>query len=92
MNNGKYEEVYALFTDTLKSAITCDKLKNNLEEQLKGAGDYDSFQSTSVIGQKEKSTGDDCAIAVLVTKYASKTKTYTVSFDSDMNINGFYIK
>lgn len=92
MNEGKYAEINAKTREDLREALSAEVLASAAEQVLAGAGDFSEFGKYSVVGQKEKSTGEDYAVIVLEAKYANKTHVYTLSYDADMNIIGFYIK
>ncbi len=92
MNEGKYEDITAKTREDLREALSAEVIASAAEQVLAGAGDFSEFGKHSVAGQKDKSTGEDYAVIVLEAKYANKTHVYTLSFDADMSIIGFYVK
>ena len=92
MNEGKYEEITAKTREDLREALSAEVLASAAEQVLSGAGDFSSFGKYSIAGQNDKSTGEEYAVIVLQAEYANKTHVYTLTFDEDMNIVGFYIK
>jgi hypothetical protein len=99
------EEMVALMNEADYETITNEKVREDLREALSvkvlenaagiilnNTGNFDSFQKKTVVGQKDKSTGEDYAVAILVTKYEKKRVIYTISFNTDMQVIGFYMK
>ena len=52
------------------------------------------MEVTSIMayGSTDKNTGEEYAVAVAQAKYEKKSFTYTISFDTDMNLAGIYYK
>lgn len=92
MNEGKYEEITEKTREDIREALSAEVLASAAEQVLADAGDFSSFGKYSITGQRDKSTDEDYAVIVLQAEYANKTHVYTLSFDADMNIVGFYIK
>lgn len=87
-----YDAIVPEFRDDLESQVTPEQLENAWSKQLNAAGKFVKYSSETVFGQKDKSTGEDYAVAVLVCKYENSTLTYTISMDKDLNIIGMYMK
>lgn len=92
MSNGDYEAITNKVREDLRKDLSPEVLKNAADLVLKNAGGFKQFQKSSVIGQKSKSTGEDYAVAIVITEYENKKVTYTISFNTDMEIVGFYLK
>ena len=43
-------------------------------------------------GSTNKNTGEEYAVTAAQAKYEKKSFTYTISFDTDMNLAGIYYK
>ena len=92
LNAGDYESVENYFDDDMKEAIPEDKLEEAVESTLTDAGAFTEYASAAAIGQKNKQTEEDNAVAIIVAQYENKKHTFTVSFDPDMAVNGFHMK
>ena len=92
MNEGEYQAVVDKCTDELAEKMTAKLLSDNVDSYFSGRGDFEKLLSTAVVGQKAKDTGADSAVAVVVAQYANQKVTYTISFDTDMKLIGFYMK
>lgn len=91
-SNEEFEKITNDFTrEDLKEALTPDVLKNAKDQVMSKAGSFVEFKLTSFTSQKDK-TGNDYVAAIVVTKYSNQTVTYTISFDENMKIIGFFLK
>lgn len=89
---GEYESDRAMMTEELQGLITAEVLKTNMDSLSKETGAFKEYKSTAVIGQKNSSTGEDMAVAVIVATFEKRAVTYTITFTEDMLITGFYMK
>ena len=92
LNQGEYEKFCTeLPREDLKTALTVDVMKNAIAQVMPNAGAFVEFSSESIVSQKDKD-GNEIAIAVIVAKYDNQKVTYTISFDENMKLIGFYLK
>ncbi len=89
---GEYESDRAMMTEELQGLISAEVLKTNMDSLSKETGAFKEYKSTAVIGQKNTSTGEDMAVAVIVATFEKRAVTYTITFTEDMLITGFYMK
>ncbi len=99
----KAEEIITLFnqkdsetllnesTALLKTALTDEVLKTAYEA-LDECGAFEEITSLSWSGHKDKSSGEDFAVATVKVKYALRTATYTLSFTKQLKLTGFYYR
>ncbi len=78
-------------SDLMKEAMTVEQMEAVLEQNLGNRGAFVEYKSNVAVGGKD-SEGVDAAVAVVVAKYENKTVTYTISYDKEMNLIGFYLK
>lgn len=91
-SNEEYEKITNEFTrEDLKVGLTADVLGGAKSKIMPNAGSFVEFSNTSMVAQKDKE-GKDFVAAVLVVKYENQTVTYTISFDENMKLIGFYLK
>jgi hypothetical protein len=91
-NNEEYDKITNEFTrDDLKAALTPDILSNAKTQVMPKAGSFTEFSKSSLVAQKDKA-GNDFVAAVIAVKYQNQTVTYTISFDENLKIIGFYLK
>ncbi len=92
INTYDFDTVNAQLRDDLQDQLTSAQLKEALEGKLANAGAFIEYQSSTAVGQKSKSTGEDYATVVLVGKYENSTIVYTITMDSNLDIVGLYAK
>ena len=91
LNAGEYEECVAMMSQEMQAALTAEALAAAAGDAMAKAGEFQEYKSIAVVGQKD-SAGTDCAVAVAVASFKNSKITYTVSFNTDMEIIGFYMK
>lgn len=88
---GEYDKVVAMMSEATQAAITPDVLDSNMVAMNEQTGAFKEYKSTAVVGQKT-SAGADTATAVIVASFEKRSVTYTVNFNTDMEIEGFWMK
>ena len=91
-NNEEYDKITNEFIrEDLKAGLTPDILSNAKAQVMPNSGSFTEFSKSSLVAQKDK-TGNDIVAAVIAVKYQNQTVTYTISFDENLKIIGFYLK
>lgn len=78
-------------SEPMKGAMTVEQIGAVLEQNIGNRGAFVEYKSNVAIGAKDPD-GADAAVAVVVAKYENRTVTYTISYDKEMNLIGFYFK
>ncbi len=92
INTMDYDSIVSLLREDLQSQISAAELEEAWGKQFSEAGAFVEFKQVSLAGTKSKTTNEDYAVAVLVCKYENATLTYTLSFDTSLNLVGLYMK
>lgn len=90
-------EDYKTLEETMWSTIMKQKLpagefEKSLKPIIEDLGAFESFEKETVTGQKDKDTEQEFGVAVLLGKYEKRKAQFTISFDEDMKVVGFFIK
>lgn len=85
LNEGKYQEVHAMFDDEMKTGLPEDQMKE-LTPIIEESGNYEKIDKSSV----EKKDG--FYIVVLVAKYSNENRVFTITFNDQDEVAGLYIK
>ena len=85
---GKISEAYGLLSDLLKAQVTEEQITAGIE----GTIELEKINGTNVSSQKDKDTGTEYALAIVIAKFEEGKAQFTISFDTEMNCVGFYIK
>lgn len=84
VNDGKYEDMLKDATKEMQG-LTPDKLK----ESIDGVGQKGNFKEFK---DHEMVTKDGFAVMGIIASYENMKIQYTLSFDKDMKLAGFYLK
>jgi len=87
-----YAAVVALIRSDLQDQITADQLQQAWDEQLAAAGTFSDFKSIVTKSQNDKNSNEEYAVVILEAVYENKTLIYTLSFDTDLELVGLYMK
>jgi hypothetical protein len=90
INTKDYTSVTKVLREDLQSKVSADSLKAAWDSQLTNAGSFVGYKSETASAVKQN--GSDYIVVVLVCKYENSTLTYTISFDTDLNVAGLYMK
>lgn len=78
-------------SDAMKENMTVENTRQIFDQYLGNKGAFVEYKSIVVVGATDKNIGD-CAVAVVSAKYENMTVQYTISYDTDMNLVGFFLK
>ncbi len=85
LNEGKYEEVHAMFNDEMEAGLSAAQMEE-LTPIISESGNFEKISKSSV---EER---DGYYVTVSVGKYSKKNRVFTISFDKNDEIAGLYIK
>ena len=89
---GDYDSIINALRDDLKSSVTADQLKEGWASIYEKAGAFDSITKTVFSSTKDKTTGEEYAVAQVMAKHENANLVYTLSFDKNMALVGLYLK
>lgn len=85
LNDGKYEEVNAMFDEEMKAGLPLEQM-DELTPIITQSGDFDKISKSSI---EER---DGFYVTVLVGKYSEGNRTFTITFNKNEEISGLFIK
>ncbi|WP_440895597.1 DUF3887 domain-containing protein [Amphibacillus sp. Q70] len=86
LNNQEYSEMVEYFDETMAAQLPAEVIENELEPIINESGNFEEFEKSSV---EERDGG---YTVTLVAKYSETKRVYTVSYNMDDQISGFFIK
>ena len=89
---GKIGEACGMLSEMMKAQITEDQIRAGIEGTIEPLGDFEKISGTNISGQKDKDTGTEYALAIVMAQFSDGRAQFTISFDTEMNCIGFYIK
>ena len=69
-----------------------DEIEKGAEQVISPVGDFEKIQAVNITGSKDKDTGTEYAVAVVLAEHAEGKVQYTISFDTTMKCVGLYMK
>lgn len=91
LNAQDSEGIRELSVQALKDALTDDTFAQ-IYAALGEGGAFVEVTGITSYGSTNKKTGEEYAVVLAQAKYEKKSFTYTISFDTDMNLAGIYYK
>lgn len=89
---GEISKAYGMLSEMMKAQITEEQIRAGIEGTIEPLGDFEKISGTNVSGQKDKDTGTEYALAIVMAQFSDGKAQFTISFDTEMNCIGFYIK
>lgn len=84
--NGEYDKIKEMSGKELIDAGVTDKIKEAWEPMAKDLGKFDSYDKEAVVGNGDQAT------VVIISKFENGNVKFTISYNKDMKLTGFYIK
>ena len=88
---GEYEKNIEMMDSAMQEALSSEDLKANVETMNEQTGAFKEYKSIAVVGQQD-AQGTDMAVAVVVASFEKRNVTYTISFNTDMEVIGLWMK
>ena len=88
LREGDYQQVYDRFREDIRETLTVDNVKNLMETEVAGAGEFKKVKDTLATGSTE---GEAHGIAVIYCEYTKENVRFRVAFDPDMDLIGLEI-
>lgn len=80
------------WNSTMKSMAGKEMMTEQVLPIMEELGAFEEFDKEAVIGSRDKDTEQEFAVAVVKVKYEKRKAQFTISFDENMKVGGFYIK
>jgi len=92
VNTYDYEGLVELLRDDLQDNITAEEFKESWDEALRGLGEFESFGTPVLSGETDMNTGEDFALCAYRCYYKDGKATFTLYFDSNLELTAIYLK
>lgn len=84
--NEEYDKIKEISGKELIDAGVTEKIKEVWEPMAKDLGKFHSFDKEAVVGNGDQAT------VVIISKFENGNVKFTISYNKDMKLTGFYIK
>jgi hypothetical protein len=89
-NDGSYDTILSRCDSTLKKSLTVDALQQSKEIVMSNAGDFQKYEGDSItVGTQN---GSSYTTVQTTARYQNQTVTFTISWDTEQKLCGFYLK
>lgn len=78
-------------SESMAENMTVESTQQIFDEYLGNKGAFVEYKSITLVEAYDKTVGD-CAVAIVSVKYENMNVQYTISFDIDMKLVGFFFK
>ena len=93
LNDGDVDTlVEEKWNSTMRGMADKDMMEKDVLPIVEELGAFEGFDKEAVTGNKDKDTEQEFAVAIIIGKYEKRKAQFTISFDEDMKVGGFYIK
>lgn len=92
VNAGDYQKINDMTREDLQESLSVEVFETSVAPIITEAGDFVDYQKTEVFGNVDNETDEEYASIIIVANYSEGKITYTLTFNSDDQIVGFYIK
>ena len=93
LNSGEVEALGdEQWNAVMKGAVDSEMLEDQILPIVEELGEFEGFDKEAVTGSKDPDTEQEFAVAIIIGKYEKRKAQFTISFDEDMKVGGFYIK
>lgn len=92
LNERDYDGAVSHFSDQLKSAVPAETLSSTFDPLLDRLGAFRSIKESVLSGAVEEETAKPYAVAVVICRYENGSAQYTLSFDTEYQLIGIFIK
>lgn len=91
VNTKDYEAIYNAFGENTRALTTADDIKAAFEPIVDPLGAFQEYKSTEAVGIIDKN-GTKYIQVFVKTVYDNVTHVYQVTFDTELNLEGFHTK
>jgi hypothetical protein len=90
LNSGDFDSVNAMVCEDGKEVLSSEVLSDAVNKTYGKAGSFVEYKGINIIGRKEKKV--DYAVVIVKAKYEKQNVLFTISFDSNLEVIGLYMK
>lgn len=87
-----YATVCSMFREDLAAELTPEYLASQLDAMLDENGEFEKFRATASAGQKSADGEENYAMTMVLAKFEDGKRTFTITFDENMDLIGLYMK
>ena len=78
--------------EDLREILSADALRQALGEGLQSLGGFQSIRDIGFSGTEDAQTGEEYGVVIAVADFEQGTATFTLSYNTDLELVGLYMK
>lgn len=92
LNENKIDEVYSMFRTDIQAMIKLEDLEVIIQDKYDQVGTFNEISQIAITDTKDPNTSEIYAVVIIVCDHVDGKSTYTLSFNEELEIVGFFIK
>ncbi len=92
LNENNVDEVYAMFRTDVQAMIKLEDLEVIIQDKFNQVGTFKEISQVAITDTKDPNTSEVYAVVIVSSDHEKGRTTYTLSFNKELEIVGFFIK
>lgn len=92
VNEYDYVGLAALLREDMQDNVSAEEFEESWDEALRELGEFEEFGTCVLSGETDMNTGEDFALIAYRCYYAEGKATFSIYFDSNMEMTAIYLK
>lgn len=92
LNGNNVDEVYAMFRTDVQAMIKLEDLEVIIQDKFNQVGTFKEISQVAITDTKDPNTSEVYAVVIVSSDHEKGRTTYTLSFNKELEIVGFFIK
>lgn len=92
LNENNVDEVYAMFRTDVQAMIKLEDLEVIIQDKFNQVGTFKEISQVAITDTKDPNTSEVYVVVIVSSDHDKGRTTYTLSFNKELEIVGFFIK
>ena len=92
LNENNVDEVYAMFRTDVQAMIKLEDLEVIIQDKFNQVGTFKEISQVAITDTKDPNTSEVYTVVIVSSDHEKGRTTYTLSFNKELEIVGFFIK
>jgi len=92
LNENNVDEVYEMFRTDVQAMIKLEDLEVIIQDKFNQVGTFKEISQVAITDTKDPNTSEVYAVVIVSSDHEKGRTTYTLSFNKELEIVGFFIK
>ena len=92
LNDNKVNDVYSMFRSDVQAMLKLEDLEVIIQDKFEQVGTFKEVTQIAFTDTKDPSTAELYAVVIVVCEHEEGKTTYTLSFNEELELVGFFVK